>query len=79
MHSNLSPRTLALLRVVGRTPMTPETPLELSSLEVVQLVDALEVALDVLVPADRIVRANFTTAAALERLVADLQAGGGTP
>jgi acyl carrier protein len=75
--SPLSERTLALLRVVGRTPPTADTPLALASLEVIQLVDAIEGALDLVVPADDITRANFDTAAAIEALLTALEAGGG--
>ncbi len=75
--SPLPERTLALLRVVGRTPPTADTPLALVSLEVIQLVDAIEGALDLVVPADDITRANFDTAAAIEALLTALEAGGG--
>ncbi len=67
------PRAIAeLLGMVGvplQTADTQESPLALSSLQVIQIVDAVEVAFDVVLPTAAIIRENFATPAAIAALL----------
>ncbi len=71
LAASLRARVRALLAQHGHEPATDDTPLELDSLTVVLLVEALEDQLGVRVAARDVVPDNFETVA---RLVAYLEA-----
>jgi|GEM_PF-2949865 len=59
-----------LLAVIAQSPSDLDTQLSLASLQVIQLVDAIEMAFDVFIEADDVTRANFATPRALATLLA---------
>ena len=64
------PRAVAeLLAIIGVTADAADSPLALTSLQVIQMVDAIEVAFDVVLPTDAIIRDNFATPAAIAAML----------
>lgn len=59
-----------LLKIIGVEVLTLDAPLALASLQVIQLIDAVEMAFDVAIPADDITRANFASPRVFAALLA---------